>query len=69
MNSFENKKLFPGARQQLNAATAFLDASALYGNSQKESDTLRLWERGQLKTQGSWLLPRVSSHTCKDEMM
>ncbi|KAA0189935.1 Heme binding peroxidase-like 3 [Hyalella azteca] len=58
-----------GVREQLNAATSFLDGSAIYGSSQRESDVLRLWETGQLKTQGSWLLPRVSSHTCKDEMM
>ncbi|KAK4300435.1 hypothetical protein Pmani_027361 [Petrolisthes manimaculis] len=58
-----------GVREQLNSATAFLDASGIYGSSKRESDSLRLFEKGHLKTQADWLLPRATSHTCKDAMM
>lgn len=58
-----------GVREQLNGATSFLDASAVYGSSKRESDALRLFENGHLKTQADWLLPRATSHTCKDAMM
>ncbi|XP_071536365.1 uncharacterized protein [Panulirus ornatus] len=58
-----------GVREQLNGATSFLDGSAIYGSSKRESDSLRLFETGHLKTQADWLLPRATSHTCKDAMM
>lgn len=58
-----------GVREQLNGATAFLDGSGVYGSSKRESDSLRLFENGHLKTQADWLLPRATSHTCKDAMM
>ncbi|CAL4059479.1 unnamed protein product, partial [Meganyctiphanes norvegica] len=58
-----------GVREQLNGATSFLDGSAIYGASKKDSDRLRLFENGHLKTQADWLLPRATSHTCKDAMM
>lgn len=58
-----------GVREQLNGATSFLDGSAVYGSSKRESDSLRLFENGHLKTQADWLLPRATSHTCKDAMM
>ncbi|XP_063588513.1 uncharacterized protein LOC134765694 [Penaeus indicus] len=58
-----------GVREQLNGATSFLDGSAVYGSSKRESDALRLFENGHLKTQADWLLPRATSHTCKDAMM
>lgn len=35
----------------MNAATSFLDASVIYGNSQKESDSLRSFKSGQLLVQ------------------
>ncbi|KAG7157757.1 Peroxidasin-like 3 [Homarus americanus] len=58
-----------GVREQLNGATSFLDGSGLYGSTKRESDSLRLFENGHLKTQADWLLPRATSHTCKDAMM
>ncbi|CAG9093653.1 unnamed protein product [Plutella xylostella] len=45
-------------REQMNLATAFLDGSALYGSSEKELRSLRLYDAGKLDLE--------SCHKCKD---
>ncbi|XP_060802953.1 heme peroxidase 2 [Amyelois transitella] len=45
-------------REQLNLATAFLDGSALYGSSEKELRSLRLYDAGKLDV--------TSCHKCHD---
>ena len=48
-----------GAREQMNAATAFLDVSFVYGSSQEEAADLRTFEGGLLRTSAGDLLPIV----------
>ncbi|KAG7302968.1 hypothetical protein JYU34_012963 [Plutella xylostella] len=45
-------------REQMNLATSFLDGSALYGSSEKELRSLRLYDAGKLDLE--------SCHKCKD---
>jgi len=35
-----------GPRDQINQVTSFIDASAVYGSSEKEEDTLRMFRNG-----------------------
>lgn len=39
----------PGVREQLNAVTSFLDASAVYGSTEQRAADLRLFRDGRLK--------------------
>ncbi|OQR66314.1 hypothetical protein BIW11_05001, partial [Tropilaelaps mercedesae] len=40
-----------GPREQINQATSFIDASPLYGNSEEEAASLRLFRGGELRTE------------------
>ena len=40
-----------GPREQINQVTAYLDASVIYGSSVEESNDLRLFKGGLMKTQ------------------
>ncbi len=51
-----------GARELLNGATAFLDASNIYGNSEDKTNDLRTFEGGFLRTSFGDLLP--VDHSC-----
>ena len=42
-------KLNAGVRQQINEATAFLDASNIYGNSKEKGSELRAFDSGKMK--------------------
>ncbi|KAL1122797.1 hypothetical protein AAG570_003123 [Ranatra chinensis] len=53
-----------GPREQLNEATAFLDASPVYGTSQAESDSLRLFKSGLLDLREG-LLPPDNTSDCR----
>ena len=46
-----------GPREQMNFATAFLDASAIYGSTPKSSEDLRLLKGGLLKLDYGGVLP------------
>lgn len=56
---------FAGPREQLNQVTSFIDASVVYGSSRDESNLLRTFSGGQMKTQtghgGKQLLPAEDS--------
>lgn len=54
----------------MNDATSFLDGSVIYGNSQEESDSLRMFKGGELKTQtapnsGPLMPPKEDKTTCR----
>ncbi|EFX87909.1 hypothetical protein DAPPUDRAFT_42141, partial [Daphnia pulex] len=52
-----NRKCELGAREQMNGATAFLDASTIYGNSLDAANQLRTFEGGLMRTSFGDLLP------------
>ena len=60
--SILNRKCELGAREQMNGATAFLDASTVYGNSLDTANQLRTFEGGLLRTSFGDLLP--VDHSC-----
>ncbi len=47
-----------GPREQMNFATSFLDASAVYGSTPKSSEDLRLLEGGRLRLDPGRVLPQ-----------
>lgn len=51
-----------GTRELLNGATAFLDASTVYGNSEDKMNQLRSFEGGLMRTSFGELLP--VDHSC-----
>lgn len=57
-----NRKCELGAREQMNGATAFLDASTIYGNSLDAANQLRTFEGGLMRTSFGDLLP--VDHSC-----
>ena len=52
-----------GAREQMNAATSFLDASTIYGSTEEAANDLRTFDAGFLKTSYGDLLP-LKRHGC-----
>ena len=54
----ESKKNLLGAEQQINAITALIDASNVYGSTQEVTDSLRSFEGGRLKTSEGDYLPK-----------
>lgn len=58
-----------GPREQLNQVTAFLDGSTIYGSSPQETEILREFEGGRLKTQdidGDDLMPGDEKMDCRN---
>ncbi|XP_059079533.1 myeloperoxidase-like isoform X2 [Tigriopus californicus] len=47
-------------REQMNAITAYVDGSQIYGSDVERAISLRTLKQGQLRTSGQWLLPRIS---------
>ncbi|XP_076454774.1 salivary peroxidase/catechol oxidase-like [Babylonia areolata] len=58
--------LSPEPREQINTLTSFLDASAVYGNSQDVLDKIR-GQQGTMKVTEKNMLPENPSGTCKKE--
>ena len=56
-----------GAREQLNAATAFLDGSPVYGSTGETLDRLRTFDGGLLKTSAGDVLPVIGDASFDDE--
>ncbi|KAF0289714.1 Peroxidasin [Amphibalanus amphitrite] len=53
-----------GPREQLNMASAFLDASALYGTDKQTAKRVRSYSRGQLRLNADGTLPRGTFGPC-----
>ena len=56
-------------REQVNAITAFIDGSMVYGSSEETASALRMFSGGLLKTSEGNLLPLNNAETFPDGMM
>lgn len=61
--SAPRRKCQLGAREQMNGATSFLDASTIYGSTEEAASELRTFDAGFLKTSYGDLLP-TRRHGC-----
>ena len=65
---FGRSMKFCSKDEQMNAITAFLDASSVYGSDKAMSDNLRTLNGGKLKLDGNELLPLLQMGESQDSM-